>query len=401
MLADSMERSSSGPLAGLQVLDLTEHMAGPFCTMILADMGAEVIKLERPGRGDSVRAWGDGSERNPYFRYINRNKKGITLDYKQPEGKALFLRLAERMDVLVENYRPTVMPRAGLGWDDLHALNPRLVYAQLSGLGYDGPSAGRGGFDLIAQGMGGIMHVTGEADGPPTSVGLPICDLGTGMWAVQGILAALYERERTGAGRLVECSLLETAIGFSSWTSALWLADHEEPTRQGSRHRQNAPYQRMRTKDGYLMVGAAGQSIWARCAEALGHPEWCDDPRFATNPRRMENRAALEAEMEAVLAMHTTDHWVEVLEAVGVPCGPVYNYRQMFADPQVRHRGLVQYASDAELGEVPHIRTPVKIGDSVRVRAAAPKLGQHNAEIFGRLGLSEAELKELHARRVV
>jgi crotonobetainyl-CoA:carnitine CoA-transferase CaiB-like acyl-CoA transferase len=391
----------NGPLYGLKVLDLTEHMAGPFCTMILADMGAEVIKLERPGKGDSTRGWGDGSERNPYFRYINRNKKGITLDYKKPEGKALFLRLAETMDVLVENYRPTVMPRAGLGFEALHEVNPRLIYAQLSGLGYDGPYAGRGGFDLIAQGMGGIMHVTGEPDGPPTSVGLPICDLGTGMWAVQGILAALYERQRTGSGRLVECSLLETAIGFSSWTSAQWLADHEEPIRQGSRHRQNAPYQRMRTKDGYLMIGAAGQSIWMRCAEALGHPEWCEDPRFATNQLRMQNRAALETEMEAVLTTATTDHWVKVLEAAGVPCGPVYNYAQMFADPQVRHRGLIEYASDPELGEVGHIRTPIKIGDDVRVRTVAPKLGQHNAEILGRLGVIEEELNRLAAKGVL
>ncbi len=390
-----------GPLRGLRVLDLTEHMAGPFCTMILADMGAEVIKLERPGKGDSVRAWGDGSERNPYFRYINRNKKGITLDYKQPKGKALFLRLAEAVDVLVENYRPNVMPRAGLGFDDLHALNPRLIYAQLSGLGYDGPDAGRGGFDLIAQGMGGIMHVTGEPDGPPTSVGLPICDLGTGMWAVQGILAALYERARTGKGRLVECSLLETAIGFSSWTSAQWLADHEEPTRQGSRHRQNAPYQRMKTKDGYLMIGAAGEAIWQRCAAALGHPEWCQDARFATNAARMANREALEATMEDVFATGTTDHWVRVLEAAGVPCGPVYNYRQMFADPQIEHRGLVQYADDPELGEVPHIRTPVKIGDAIRVRAVAPKLGQHNAKIFGDLGVTPADLARLHERGIV
>jgi crotonobetainyl-CoA:carnitine CoA-transferase CaiB-like acyl-CoA transferase len=390
-----------GPLHGLKVLDLTEHMAGPFCTMILADMGAEVVKLERPGKGDSSRAMGDGSERNPYFRYINRNKKGITLDYKQPEGKALFLKLVQGMDVLVENYRPTVMPRAGLGFAALHEINQRLIYAQLSGLGYDGPYAGRGGFDLIAQGMGGIMHVTGEPDGPPTSVGLPICDLGTGMWAVQGILAALYERQRTGVGRLVECSLLETAIGFSSWTSAGWLADRKEPTRQGSRHRQNAPYQRMRTKDGYLMVGAAGQSIWARCATALKHPEWCDDPRFATGQRRMRNRTALEAEMEAVLATDTTDHWVAVLEAAGVPCGPVYNYQQMFSDPQVRHRGLIQYATDPELGDVPHIRTPIKIGEDVRVRTAAPKLGQHNAEIFGRLGVTEAEIQELRARQVL
>jgi crotonobetainyl-CoA:carnitine CoA-transferase CaiB-like acyl-CoA transferase len=243
--------------------------------------------------------------------------------------------------------------------------------------------------------------VTGEPDGPPTSVGLPICDLGTGMGAVQGILAALYERQRTGKGRLVECSLLETAIGFSSWTSAQWLADREEPTRQGSRHRQNAPYQRMRTKDGYLMVGAAGEAIWRRCAEALGHPEWCEDPRFASNQARMANREALEAVMNAVLTTKTTNDWVEVFEAAGVPRGPVYDYAQMFADPQVRHRGLAQYASDPALGEVPHIRTRVRIGESVRVRTVAPKLGQHNTKIFGRLGLTDAEMQRLRERGVV
>jgi crotonobetainyl-CoA:carnitine CoA-transferase CaiB-like acyl-CoA transferase len=396
-----MSAPEDGPLSGLKVLDLTEHMAGPFCTMILADMGAEVVKIERPGKGDSSRAMGDGSERNPCFRYINRNKKAVTLDYKAPEGKTLFLRLVEHIDVLVENYRPNVMPRAGLGFEALRKLNPRLVYAQLSGFGYDGPHAGRGGFDLIAQGMGGIMHVTGEEDGPPTSVGLPICDLGTGMWAAQGILAALWRRQRTGTGGLVECSLLETAIGFSSWTSAQWLADHKEPVRQGSRHRQYAPYQRLRTGDGYLMIGANGQAIWARCAAALGHPEWCEDPRFATNPARLKNRAALEAAIEAVLATAPTDHWVGVLEAAGVPCGPVYDYARMFADPQVRHRGLIQYASDPELGAVPHIRTPIRIGDGIAVRAVAPKLGQHNAEIFGRLGLGEQDLERLRAKGVV
>jgi crotonobetainyl-CoA:carnitine CoA-transferase CaiB-like acyl-CoA transferase len=388
----------AGLLDGLRVLDLTEHMAGPFCTMILADMGAEVIKLERPGKGDSSRAMGDGSERNPYFRYINRNKKGVTLDYKQPEGKALFLKLIPEIDVLVENYRPTVMPRAGLGWEDLRKVNPRLIYAQLSGLGYDGPYAARGGFDLIAQGMGGIMHVTGEPDGPPTSVGLPICDLGTGMWAAQGVLAALWQRQKTGVGRLVECSLLETAIGFSSWTSAAWLVDQKEPTRQGSRHRQNAPYQRMKTKDGYLMVGAAGQSIWERCAAAMGHAEWCKDARFLNGQQRMKNRAALEAEMEDVFATNTTEHWVGVLETAGVPCGPVYTYGQLFADPQVKHRGMVQHARDPELGDVPHIRTPIRIGDAIKVRSVAPKLGEHNAEVFG---LTEADLKALRAKRVL
>lgn len=393
--------SNDGPLSGLKVLDLSEHMAGPFCTMILADMGAEVVKIERPGRGDSSRAMGDGSERNPYFRYINRNKKSLTLDYKAPEGRALFLRLVAQMDVLVENYRPQVMPRAGLGFEALRAVNPRLVYAQLSGLGYDGPYAGRGGFDLIAQGMGGIMHVTGEEDGPPISVGLPICDLGTGMWAVQGILAALWQRERTGAGSLVECSLLETAIGFSSWTSAQWLADHREPVRQGSRHRQYAPYQRLRTGDGYLMLGANGQAIWARCAKALGHPEWGEDPRFASNQARLENRAALEAEMEAVFTTAPTAHWVDILEKAGVPCGPVYDYAQMFADPQVVHRGLIQQAGDPELGEVAHIRTPIRIGEAIRVRTVAPKLGAHNAEILGRLGLTEQDMERLRAKGVV
>jgi len=417
------EKNARGPLEGLQVLDLTEHMAGPFCTMILADMGADVVKVERPGAGDSSRAMGDGSERNPYFRYINRNKKSLTLDYKAPRGKEIFLKLVTDVDVLVENYRPTVMDRAGLGYETLkvhdrrpivfhehvHARhetlkvqNPRLIYAQLSGFGSDGPYRERGGFDLIAQGMGGIMHVTGEPDGPPTSVGLPICDLGTGMWGVQGILAALYERHRTGRGQKIECSLLETAVGFSSWTSAGWLADHKEPTRQGSRHRQNAPYQRFETKDGYMMIGAAGQGIWERAAKALGHPEWIDDPRFRRGADRMRNRAALEAELSAVLATAPSAHWIKALDDAGVPCGPVYTYEQMFADPQVQHRELVVYAEDAELGRVPHIRTPVRMSASgIGVRATAPKLGQHTDELLAGLGYPSADIAALRGERVI
>jgi len=398
---ESGHRNGAGPLHGLKVLDLTEHMAGPFCTMILADMGAEVIKLERPGKGDSSRGMGDGSERNPYFRYINRNKKGITLDYKQPEGREVFLKLVAGMDVLVENYRPTVMQRAGLGYEALREVNPRLIYAQLSGFGYDGPYAGKGGFDLIAQGMGGIMHVTGESDGPPTSVGLPICDLGTGMWAVQGILAALYERERTGRGQLVECSLLETAIGFSSWTSAGWLADRKEPTRQGSRHRQNAPYQRMATQDGYIMVGAGNQAIWERCAKALGHPEWIDNPHWGSSAQRVAHRADLEREMETVLTTAPTAHWVAVLDEAGVPCGPVYNYAQLFDDPQVRHRELIVSVPDEELGDVPHIRTPIRMASGVTVRVTAPRLGQHNAAVLGGLGYDAAQIEALRAKRVI
>ena len=389
---------AQGPLTGLRVLDLTEHMAGPFCTMILADMGAEVLKVERPGKGDSSRAMGDGTERNPFFRYINRNKKSVTLDYKGAAGRAVFLRLVRSVDVLVENYRATVMERAGLGYEALAAENPRLIYAQLSGFGPDGPYRDKGGLDLIAQGMGGLMHVTGEEGGPPISVGQPICDLGTGMWGVQGILAALYERERTGRGQKVECSLLETAIGFSGWTSAAWLVDGKEPTRQGARHRQNAPYQRFATQDGYLMIGAATQELWERCARALGRPEWIDDPRFRRNADRIANRAALETTMEAVLRTAPTARWVAALDAEGVPSGPVHDYAHLFADPQVRHLGMVAHARDPELGDVPHVRVPIRLSEgTVTVRTVAPHLGQHTEAVLGAVGYSPAELARSRA----
>jgi crotonobetainyl-CoA:carnitine CoA-transferase CaiB-like acyl-CoA transferase len=394
-----------GPLAGLRVLDLTEHMAGPFCTMILADMGAEVLKVERPGKGDSSRSMGDGAERNPFFRYINRNKKSVTLDYKGPVGREVFLRLVRSVDVLVENYRATVMERAGLGYAVLAGENPRLVYAQLSGFGADGPYRDKGGLDLIAQGMGGLMHVTGEPDGPPTSVGQPICDLGTGMWGVQGILAALYERERTGHGQKVDCSLLETALGFSGWTGAAWLVDGREPTRQGARHRQNAPYQRFATQDGYMMIGAATQYLWERCARALGRGEWINDLRFRRNTDRLRHREALEKEIERVLGTQPTAHWVAALDAAGVPSGPVNTYTQLFADPQVRHLEMVVHADDPELGRVPHVRMPVRLSRSqVAVRSVAPKLahgrGPERARIHpGRAGGAQARARDLTAGR--
>jgi crotonobetainyl-CoA:carnitine CoA-transferase CaiB-like acyl-CoA transferase len=294
------------------------------------------------------------------------------------------------------------MERAGLGYGVLAQENPRLIYAQLSGFGPDGPYRDKGGLDLIAQGMGGLMHVTGEPDGPPTSVGQPVCDLGTGMWGAQGILAALYERHRTGQGQKVDCSLLETAMGFSGWTSAAWLVDGAEPTRQGARHRQNAPYQRFATQDGYMMIGAASPEHWERCARALGRPEWIEDPRFRRNADRLRHRETLEKEIEGVLATRPTAHWVAALDAVGVPCGPVNTYVQLFADPQVRHLGMVAHAEDPELGTVPHVRTPVRLSRTpVGVRTVAPKLGAHTGEVLGALGYAPEELERLRRDRVI
>jgi crotonobetainyl-CoA:carnitine CoA-transferase CaiB-like acyl-CoA transferase len=385
----------AGPLAGLKVLDLTEFMAGPFCTLILADMGADVIKIERPGRGDQIREW-HGHPRNPMFMYINRNKRGLTLDLKTEAGKAAFLRLARQVDVVVENFRPAVMERLGVGWEALHAENPRLIYCSISGFGYDGPARERGGFDLIAQAVGGIMHVTGEPDGPPTSVGLPITDLGSGMFAASGILAACLQRERTGLGQRVEASLLETAVAFSSWTGTGYLAGGPEPERLGSRHRQAAPYQRFGTADGHLVIGAGSQQLWERLAPALGHPEWARDPRFVTMDDRVRNRTALEREIEAVLVQQPRAHWVRVLDEAGIPCGPVNGYREMFADPQVRHRGMVVEREDEEQGTVRLLRTPVRMtGGEVTVRRLAPHLGEHTRAVLAEFGFSPAEIGAL------
>lgn len=389
------------PLAGLRVLDLTEYMAGPYCTAALADMGAEVIKIERPGKGDSIREWG-GDPRNPWFRYINRNKRSMTLNYRLSAGRDVLLRLVHEADILVENYRPTVLEKAGLGWDVLHATNPRLIYCSISGYGYDGPYREKGGFDLIAQAMGGIMHVTGEPDGPPTSVGLPICDLTAGIWGAVGILGAVVQRQHTGRGQRVEGSLLETAVALSSWTGSGYLADGKEPRRLGSRHRQSAPYQRFRAADGHVMIGAGNQSIWERLCTALGHPEWNERPAFRTARERVHHRAELEAELEAVLQTRDTAHWVALLDEAGVPCGPVNTYAQVFSDPQVLHREMVARLTDEDGSEVAHLRTPLRLSEGdVSVRRLAPALGADTEAVLQGAGYTTAEIAALRADGVI
>ena len=383
------------------MLDLTEFMAGPYCTLILGDMGADVIKIEKPGTGDQIREW-HGNPRDPMFLYMNRNKRSLVLDLKSQRGNEVLLRLVRGADVLVENFRPTVMVKLGLGYERLAAENPRLVYCSISGFGYDGPYRDKGGFDLIAQASGGIMHVTGEPDGPTTSVGVPLTDLGSGMFAATGILGAVIQRERTGLGQRIEGSLLETAVAFSSWTGAGYLTDGKEPTRLGSRHRQGAPYQRFATADGFLVLGASSQGLWDRLCQALGQPDWPKDPRFASNEGRVRHRDELERLIESVLTGQPTTHWIRLLDQAGIPCGPVNNYQQMFSDPQVRHREMVLERDHPEQGRVRLLRTPLRMsGAEVTVRRMAPHLGQHSREVLAQFGFSPQEIDSLAREGVI
>ncbi len=319
------------PLAHIRVLDLTQVMAGPFCTLLLGDMGADVIKVEPPEGGDLSRSMGGadlamkGRDKAP-FMGLNRNKRSVALDLRSEAGREAFLALVATADVLVENFRPGVTARLGVDYETLSALNPRLVYASISGFGQTGPYADRPGFDLIAQAMSGVMSVTGEDGGEPTKCGLPISDLAAGLYAAAGVMAALLARERTGRGQHVETSLFEAALGLSVWESTEYWATGRAPRALGSAHRLNAPYQAFRTGDGHLVLAALTPAQWVNLCRALGRPGLADDPRFAGNGDRMARRGELAAEIEAALAADSTDAWVARLLEAGVPAGPLLDY---------------------------------------------------------------------------
>jgi len=394
---------SSGPLAGLRVLDLTSQLAGPYCTMILGDLGADVVKVERPGRGDDTRAMAPhvAGESAPFMTF-NRNKRSLTVDLKTPEGLAIVRALAARADVLVENWRPGTAARLGLGWDELRATNPGLVYCSISGFGQTGPYAARGGFDRIAQGMSGLMSINGEEDGPPLPVPLPVSDLGAGMFAVIGILAALHVRQRTGQGQCVDTSLLETPIAWSVYEAAQYFATGEVPRRLGLGHRTAAPYQPFRTADGWLVLGGAAPGFWAPICRVLGCEELIDDPRFATPALRVQHRRELEALLEARFKTDTTAAWLARLEAAGVPAGPILTYDQVFADPHVRAREMVVTVEHPRAGRLETLGVPVKLSATPgAVRRPAPTLGEHTDEVLRELGYDEAAIRDLRARGIV
>ena len=388
----------AGPLAGVKVLDLTQIMAGPMCTMLLADMGANVVKVERPGTGDDTRRM--GSRLTPDiamgFLALNRNKRSIALDLRADEGKAVFRRMAETSDIVVENFRPGVMDRLGLGYEALAKINPRLVYASISGFGGTGPYRNRGGFDLVAQGMSGLMSITGFPGGPPAKVGVPITDIGAGSFTAVGILAAYIHAQRTGQGQQVDGSLLEAGIAFTVWESSEYFANGEIPGPLGSAHRVNAPYQALRTSDGYINIGAASQPTWEQFCRAIGQDALIEDGRYLEPNDRKAREEELAELLEGILSEHSTAHWLELLEAAGVVAGPIYDMEQVYSDEQVLARDMKVTLDDPELGELNHIGIPVKLSATPgSIRTRGPALGQHSREILAEHGYSEAEITAL------
>jgi formyl-CoA transferase len=384
-------------LDGMVVLDVTQVMAGPYCTMVLSDMGARVIKVEPP-RGDSSRAMaGAVGTESPAFNAVNRGKRGIVLDLQQESARNAFRRLARTADVLVENYRPGVMARLGLDYETLAKQNPRLVYASISGYGQTGPSASKGGFDLVAQGASGIMSVTGEPGRPPVKAGLPLTDLGAGLFALSAILAAVHWRSSSGRGQYIDTSLFEAGIALSVWEATEYFSG-QTPGPLGSAHRMSAPYQAFRCTDGYVTLGAANDRSFAKLVSLFGRPEWLADPRFATDAERVRHREALASAIEEVMSTGTCADWLARFEAAGIPSGPINDYGQVFADPQVAARDMVVQVDHPVLGRVSALGSPLKMSATpLNPRRRAPRLGEHTDEVLRGVGIGDDELRAMRA----
>ncbi len=399
------------PLSGIRVLDLGRHLAGPTCAQYLGDLGADVIKIENPAKGEDGRAAGPpffdangpaAQGESAFFLSANRNKRSLALDLKQPAGQAIFQRLAREADVVVENFRPGVMEALRIGYEAMSAQNPRIIYCAISGYGPDGPFANRPGLDNIIQGFAGLMTTTGFEGGEPTRVGIPIADLLTGLLGAFGILAALQARERTGRGQRVETSLLESMIGTMGFQAVRVLNGAGVPPPAGNHHPINAPYGAFRTSDGWVTIGATGDKRWSAFCQILATPEWLTDPRFATNGDRYARRYELADMISEKLQTHTTAEWEVILNEAGIPCGPIHQLDEALNHPQTLHREMVVEREHPTLGTVRLLGLPVKLSDTPGgVHRTPPLMGEHTTEILRELGLSDAELEELQRQGVI
>ena len=383
-------------LDGIRVLDVTQFMAGPFCSTILADLGADVIKIEPPS-GDSTRQMvGAAGTESPSFNAVNRGKRSVVVNLKTADGQQLLKRLTHSSEILIENYRPGVMQGLGLGYEVLSAINPRLIYASISGYGQTGPNRMKGGFDLIAQGVSGIMSVTGEPGGPPVKAGIPLTDLGAALFAATGILAALHYRTVTGLGQYIDTSLVEAGIALSVWEATEYFAGAGVPAPLGSAHRMNAPYQAIRCADGYVTIGANTNRLFQRLCGVLGRPEWADDPDFASNAGRVRNRTRLAGLIEDVMSGQPCRYWLSLLDAAEIPCGPINDYAQVFSDPQVAARGMVLETDHPVLGPLRTLGSPIKMSATpADASRRAPLLGEHTDAVLSELGLAAEEIASL------
>ena len=394
-----------GPLSGVKEIELAHIMPGPTCGLMLADMGADVIKVEKVPGGDDSRRFlpPDIDGESAAFMMMNRNKRGIAVNLKEDGGKEVLKRLLKTADVVIENYRIDTMDRLGLGYDDLKKENPGLIYCAISGFGRTGPYAERGGFDLIAQGMSGLMSITGEGPGrPPVKMGAPITDITAGILAAMAVSAAYVHKLKTGEGQKIDTSLFEAGIVHTYWHSAIGLATGTAPGPLGSGHPLNGPYQAFQTADGWLTLGAANQKNWLRLLEVLDAPEIADDPRFRENSDRMTHLKELESLLNEIFIRHSTEDWVSRLEAAGVPAGPVLNVNQMHEDPHALARDMIVEVPHSRLGLVKTIGLPVKFSATPgKVATGAPVYGQHSREVLAEYGFGESEIEKLIASGVV
>jgi len=388
------------PLANIKVLDLTLARAGPTCVRHLADWGADVIRIEPPARsgGDELLGYRNG----PDYQNLHRNKRMMQLDLKSAEGHEAFMRLAARADVVVENMRVEVKHRLKIAWEDLHPINPRLVYGSISGFGQSGPYSSRGGVDQIAQGMGGLMSITGLPGQGPVRVGIAISDLTAGNLLAFGIMVALWERESTGVGRWVHTSLLESQVFMLDFQAARWLMDHEVAGQAGNDHPTGIPMGTFPTSDGYVNIAASSNKLWKTFCDAIGKPEWKNKPEWKTGDARSKDRSAVNAAIGEVTKRKPATYWMETLEAAGIPCGPIYSIDQVFADPQVRHLEIAAPMTHASRGATEIVNSPLNISDVPKgVRYAAPPGGENTDEVLRSVGYTDDEIAAMRAKGVI